>query len=598
MRSIQALITALWLASCARTELAVSPPSSRCEQSAASAIPSRIELRTATFTVDLRLAQRSIPRARARHGTLVFRERSGRALARIELGAAEVVPFEVTLAVGEYDVEYIGHKYCDREPLPCVGGRIAERVSIYAGRPALVIELQPRAVAVDIDPIDFGVHSTLGHLVRCEHGEQRFGILRGRSQLSLSLLGPTTCRTWAYETFACSLVTECTAIVSEPIELVPSQAVTIRERAHRLNAALEFVGEWRPSFCHPMVNVIRDEHWPGVLIGSDSGLTTTPQLMPEGTYEFSLGATCFADEATRFSGSVFRAAPLALTHDQTERVRLDLVRLRVDATPSPLRTHHLTTLLTTSPSTVSSATQQEHFTPTIPFNAAVARDTSHLFLWFRPDRRFLEDGTEPPPPGTALVRANLTREDIVRGRVSLVERTSELRPSIAVDGRTIDGALYRATLYLSSDDTQRLRIDPRYVEPEPLRYVSEGSYALALEATDARALDARSLPAHRHYIDSVAVDRDGHATIELATTRARGTLLVNGAPPPDDSLVLRAVSARDARSNATIPLRDGAFDAVLVRDDWRASVVGRQCVVGDNHGALCGEVMLRGCVER
>ncbi len=37
---------------------------------------------------------------------------------------------------------------------------------------------------------------------------------------------------------------------------------------------------------------------------------------------------------------------------------------------------------------------------------------------------------------------------------------------------------------------------------------------------------------------------------------------------------------------------------MLVRDDWCASVVGRQCVVGDNHGALCGEVMLRGCVER
>ncbi|MFO0562010.1 MAG: hypothetical protein U0269_28615 [Polyangiales bacterium] len=591
------LVALFAVSRCARTSLDVPERSTRCEARSVGAIPSVIELHTVRFTVDLRLRHRPIPAARNAHGTLLFRERSGAATARVDLGAAAIAPFDVTLTEGEYDVEHFASERCADEVLPCIGGRIAERIAVRPAMAPLVIDLEPRRVSIDIEPIDFGADSSIGHVVRCAHGSRYFGPLRTRSNLPLEVLGPTTCRTWRYATDDCLSADSCTAPLSALFEARPSQTIALRESAHRLGATLDFSGQWQPTRCTTSLGVGSDDrHW-SAFIHSASGVVVPPALIPDGTYEIALGAECSSDDGTQFRGAVF--ATHTLDADHTARASLDLVRLHVDLAaqlPFSAIAHRV---FIASELVTSVRDGRFESPPTSSFDIAVSPAATAAFIWWQEPSRFDEDTGAPTTSRVAFARTAIDRAAIARGRLSLALRANELLPAVFVDGTQIDQTLYTATLFLNANDRSALRITaPDALEARLDRYVSAGAYRLVLEPTMASALADNSLPQHTHSIDWITVDDQGHSTIRLFTARTRGAVLVNGAPPPDDSLTIRVVSTRDARSHASIPVRGGSFDAVLFRDEWRTSVVGQQCTASDHRGQLCGEVLLRSCPLR
>lgn len=169
------------------------------------------------------------------------------------------------------------------------------------------------------------------------------------------------------------------------------------------------------------------------------------------------------------------------------------------------------------------------------------------------------------------------------------------RPSVLVDGRAIDPSLYALTVSASDVEAQR---SYRGIETEAFREltaVAAGAYALRVTPTDRDAREAPALPMHSFVLDPITVDAEGRANIAIETVRAQGSVTIDGDLPREHALTLRVVSARGEHTRATIAVREGRFDATLLRDDWRTSIIGRECTVGDNHDELCGELALSAC---
>lgn len=580
----------LSLCGCARTELAVQRPISRCEAAPGSAIPSRIALRTASVRVELRHEGRPFSAATTHGGALVFRERSGRAIA---LEPQEVRPFDVRLLVGEYDVEYVANASSGDRPLP-IGGVLASPVSVYAGRAPLVLEMRPREVTIPVAPAVRAPYNTLSYLLRCEHGGLFFPLQRDRTSLRFSMLGPSRCRALLYETLDCGFVRDCTANLSQPFDLVPEQSVTLRDEEHTLATSLQFTGEWRPTSCRSVLGLQQEGRWIDLLRYLADGVPPTfTSSLPVGRYDFAIIAACEAPDGSVFAGTHRSPMAVDLDRDRTVRASVDLtpVRVRVTApTTVPLATYELTLF---GPDTSSSASVRvDDPTPTT-LDLAVARGSSRA--WITITRRSFDE--ESPPPYRALIQHDVAQADIARGEIELVAQAVPFRGTLSVDGRAADPSLYALTISASIIEAQRLPwVVDSWAFPE-LTAVAAGPYALRVTPSERALREERAFPMHPFVLDPITVDAQGRASIAIETVRARGSVTMDGELPRDEALTLRVVSARGEHTRATIAVRQGRFDATLLRDEWRATLVGRECIAGDNHDDWCGELALSACDE-
>lgn len=580
------------LAHCGRTELVVQRPISRCVAAPGGSIPTRIALRTARVRVELRGEGGPFSAATTHGGTLLFRERSGRAIARVALAPHEVRPFDVRLLVGEYDVEYVAHSSIGDPTALHIGGVLASRVSVYAGRAPLVLDVRPREVTIPVASAVRSPQSTLSYALRCDHGEQFFPLQRGRTNLRVSMLGPSRCRALLYDTLDCGYHRDCTVPLSEPFDLAPEQSVTLRDEAHTFATSLQFAGDWRPTSCRSILRVQREGRWSDVLRDFADGVPPTLSAsLPAGRYDFAIGAQCEADDGSVFAGVHRPAASVVLDRDTIVNAAVDLTRVRVRITAPVVIPQARYELTLFGPEIYSSATVSANERIPVTLDLAVARGTSRAWIGITRSRF----GDDESPPFSALIQSDIALTDIARGAVELVARAVPFRPSVLVDGRAVDPSLYALTVSASDVEAQR---SYRGIETHAFREltaVAAGAYALRVTPTDRDAREAPALPMHSFVLDPITVDAEGRANIAIETVRAQGSVTIDGDLPREHALTLRVVSARGEHTRATIAVREGRFDATLLRDDWRASIIGRECTVGDNHDELCGEVGLSAC---
>ncbi len=554
-----------------------------------------VDIRASRLAVQLRLRGAPVGRANLAHGKLVFREQSGRAVAEVQLGYRAVEPFELLLADGVYDVDYVGPTYCRDEPLPCIGGPIAR---------SIVVGDHPRAVVIDVRPTLYRpavtierafVPETVDVGIACAHGRELLGV---QGERSFEAVASTDCHWIFQQPIDCTRGDACAQVIDGPFALTPEDPrPTLRARIAQFPVSIRVRSPRSSALCTGHIGLRRSPLTQARDV--DGYISDTPERRAiAGRYAIDAYANCtlegdsFRLFHTIDQGTIDDGRPVDIVVDL---LRVPFV-LEADTHPDPDERYRQVVFSDGTHTTTATLIPERER----PTHVWIPQGTVEALRLSRAGSSGFEN---LQVRNTLRSRRAVTRfATPPREGDTITLRAASVSPRVAI---TLDG------VPLSDWSRWQFSLWPSTTHADDgvstwtgygLRdRLSPGRYTVVLSAVDEPARDsliAERLPSQRMTVVGQTLGEDGVVRVSIRSARARGNITINGAPVTGTPLVVRFRSTSEPALEHTLTTTDGSFDTTLLASDWRASVAFGKCAMSPVAERVCGEVQLSACAAR
>jgi hypothetical protein len=556
-----------------------------------------VDIRASRLAVQLRLRGAPVGRANLAHGKLVFREQSGRAVAEVQLGYRAVEPFELLLADGVYDVDYVGPTYCRDEPLPCIGGTIAR---------SIVVGDHPRAVVIDVRPTRYQPAVTIERAfvpeavdvgIACAHGRELLGV---QGERSFEAVASTDCHWIFQQPIDCTRGDACAQVIDGPFALTPEDPrPTLRARIAQFPVSIRVRSPRSSALCTGHIGLSRSPITQAR--GVDGYISESrEQRAVAGRYAMDAYANCTLEgESFRLFHTIGQGT---IDDGRPVDIVVDLLRvpfeLEADTNPGPDERAREVVFSDGSHTTTATLIPERER----PTHAWIPQGTVEALRLSRAgDDRFWDPEN--------ITRHTLSHQRVVtrfatppREGEAMTLRAVSVSPRVAItlDGVPLsDWSRWKFSLWPPTAHADHgVSIWTGYGLRDRL---SPGRYNVVLSAIDEPARDsliAERLPSQRMTVVGQTLGEDGVVRVSIRSARARGNITINGAPVAGTPLVVRFRSTSEPALEHTLTTTDGAFDTTLFASDWRASVSFGKCAMSPVAERVCGEVQLSACAAR